>query len=193
MLPSEDADIPKAERVQRRSRITATWPMTWIRRTGRALAVLGGLIAVLAQPFSTATWSWQTLGILVIGLGIVIDVGIPGALEAMGHPWAAPAAIAVLPASEPIGAYPGVGRTCRTRLREHVAIPAPSRDSTTDPRCNIVRRSGSIHCHRTRRPPALTCGPPVRYTGKTRHTVREGDGGACRLSAVNCRRTERVD
>jgi hypothetical protein len=88
MSPSEHPTPPISGRTHRTDGAVASRPMVWI--LGTACALVGtGLLIVWTNPASTATRSWQTAGTLLIALGIFVFIAIPGALEALGHPWAA--------------------------------------------------------------------------------------------------------
>ena len=53
-----------------------------------ALFVAGVLVAQ-ASPDSTAAWSWKETGLVLFALSPLVLLGIPGALMALWHPWAA--------------------------------------------------------------------------------------------------------
>jgi hypothetical protein len=52
------------------------------------LALIGmGILIVSVSPPSTAMWSWETAGFLLVALGILVFAAAPGALVAQHHSW----------------------------------------------------------------------------------------------------------
>jgi hypothetical protein len=58
---------------------------------GTSIVLFGaGLLLARTSPYSAvAVWSWREAGLLLLALVPCVFLGVPGALVALRHPWAA--------------------------------------------------------------------------------------------------------
>jgi hypothetical protein len=67
-------------------------PKVWVKGIGATLAITSLVIVVKCLwplPPSAGTQSWLAVAIIVAGLGMFVQLAVPGALVALRHPWGA--------------------------------------------------------------------------------------------------------
>jgi hypothetical protein len=95
MRTHEDANTAGAGHEGRARRGAVISPLAWILIAGAVLFLTGLFIGVLNLYAPAAQWSspavqlWEKLGFVLAALGLFALIAIPGALLALGHPWAA--------------------------------------------------------------------------------------------------------